>query len=222
MLNHRFRYILFGLLAIGMISCLTAAIWFGWVSRWGGWAFKPSMAVVASNYLDDSKEKKNAVPSPGGLIEHLTNPQHNNSGIIITPVTKVVRECRYNLCGHIEVGVPINDPALIGLGISQLTDLYTARDGWEVILAGPERVTLRLTLEQLCPQCAVRRHLGVVDGKVAIFYGPAGHRGGLERLTNLSLSDLPVEWQEPIRLGMLEFEDAESLAQALDNLDEYR
>ncbi|MDH7478596.1 MAG: hypothetical protein QHH02_01140, partial [Syntrophomonadaceae bacterium] len=107
------------------------------------------------------------------------------------------------------------------LTAEQLKRLYPASEGWQVDFSQPNRVVMRLNLEQLCPVDAAKRHLGVVDGRVAIFIGPAGFNGALEKLTSISLAGLPPEWQEQLHQGTLEFGDAETLAQTLDSLDDY-
>jgi hypothetical protein len=223
MLSQRSKYLVLGLIGIGFISFVATFTWMVWSPSA---ARKPALTVNAGErsengaYKEEAKNSKSAKPA---LLDLFTNePAGENEKPVITAATQVVQESRYRLCGHVEVGIPIKDPVLHNLGIEQLTSLYPMQDGWEVVLAGPERVILRMNVEGLCPHCAVKRHLGVIDGKVAIFYGPVSFRGGLDRLTNLPVSSLPLEWQEPIRMGMMEFENAEALSQALDSLDEFR
>ena len=219
MLSRRSKYLVLGLFGIGFISFVVTFAWMAWSPPA---ALKPSLTVNTGEGLENAAAKNPKTARPALLDLFTDKPAGENIKPVITAATQVVQESRYRLCGHVEVGVPIKDPVLHNLGIEQLTSLYPMQDGWEVILAGPERVILRMNVEGLCPHCAVKRHLGVIDGKVAIFNGPASFRGGLDRLTNLSVSSLPLEWQEPIRMGLMEFEDAEALSQALDSLDEFR
>lgn len=223
---RNFKYILIGLLGVTFISFLITFIWVVYSSppeRNPSDSFWP---VSSFNQKDKIGEKEKL-----SLIELklINNEKYNaknskyNRGIdqVITPATEIVREYHYLECGHVMVGLPRNDPALVGLTLSQLSMIYTPSDGWEVIQDGSNRVILRLNLEELCPKCVTKRHLGVIDGKVAIFYGPAGYQGALDRLTNLSISKLPLDWQDAIRAGILEFKDIEALTQALDSLDEF-
>lgn len=223
MLSRRSKYLVLGLIGIGFISFVVTFAWMVWSPLA---ALKPSLTVNAGERLENGavkEEANNAKSAKPALLDLFTDKSTDeNAKPVITAATQVVQESRYRLCGHVEVGIPIKDPVLHNLGIEQLTSLYPIQDGWEVILAGPERVILRMNVEGLCPHCAVKRHLGVIDGKVAIFNGPASFRGGLDRLTNLPVSSLPLEWQEPIRMGLMEFEDAEALSQAFDSLDEFR
>jgi hypothetical protein len=223
MFKNGIKYMLFGLLGIGLISFLVTLAWMLWVPYMGSVALKPSSMVTTlgtSDITSTAGETKELKPA---LLELFASPKASGgTGAVITNATEIIRENRYKLCGHVDVGIPVKDPALLNLSINQLTNLYTAQDGWEVVLAGPDRVILRMNIEGLCPQCSIKRHLGVIDGRVAIFYGPAGYRGALDRLTNLNVSSLPIEWQEPIKMKMMEFENSEALVQALDNLDEFR
>ena len=140
---------------------------------------------------------------------------------VITLDTIVVREYKYKWCGHTESGVSAKDPLLVGLTLEQLNRLYPASEGWEVNFDQPSRLVLRLNLEQLCPIDSHKRHLGEIDGRVAIFIGPAGYSGALEKITQIPIKNLPPEWRDTISQGTLEFIDSETLSQALDNLDEY-
>lgn len=222
MLSPRSKYLVLGLLGVGFISFLATFAWMVWSSPV---ARKPAVTVNTVVPFENAAGKEGAnnlkYLKPAWWDLFTAGPAGETARPVITAATQIIQESRYRLCGHIVVGIPIRDPVLHDLGIEQLTSLYPMSDGWEIILAGPERVILRMNVEGLCPHCAVKRHLGVIDGKVAIFYGPASFRGGLDRLTKLSVSALPLEWQEPIRMGLMEFEDAETLSQALDSLDEY-
>jgi len=223
MLRGRSKYILLSLLGIGVFSFLATLAWMIWSPWLGPVALKPSLMVTAAGPSEKTSVTEETKQLKPALLDIFNNQKTNDSTRpVITTATEVVHESRYRLCGHVEVGIPIKDPVLLNLDIEQLTSLYPVQDGWEVVLTGPDRVILRMNVEGLCPQCAKKRHLGVIDGRVAIFNGPASFHGGLDRLTNLAISSLPIEWQEPIKMGMMEFDNAEALAQALDNLDEFR
>lgn len=65
-------------------------------------------------------------------------------------------------------------------------------------------------------------HLGLANGKVAVFQGPAGGNGPLIRELPISWDSLPPQWQEDIQQGLIEFKNEKELKEALDSLDEYR
>ena len=211
--RFRFRYLALGLFGIGLISFLGTYVYMVATAR-----SQTSVNLIPALTAPGTK---NMLPSDE--LELAAPVEFSGTARVITKnATEIVREYRYTKCGHVEVGIPVVDPGLQGMSMDQLKQRYKGEEGWEVIEAESNRIILRLSLDGFCPQDAVKRHLGVVDGKVAIFYGPAGYPGGLEKLTNLPVSALPEKWQQQIVLGWLEFADVESLVQALDNLDEYR
>lgn len=77
----------------------------------------------------------------------------------------------------------------------------------------------------LCPEHKERWHLepDETGEKVAAYVGPVevGKEGGLVHKTDIMLSSLPLEIQDKIRAGKLEFINWEELIATLDSLDEY-
>ncbi|NPV91534.1 MAG: hypothetical protein HPY50_12260 [Firmicutes bacterium] len=197
------------LLGLMLVSALASAAWFG-LQGFKLPDFKPPK-------VDDLAAKVASYSTAGSKLilgRPLISP-------VITQDTAVVREYHYKWCGHTESGVTTRDPLLVGLTLEQINRLYPASEGWEVNFDQPSRLLLRLNLEQLCQVDSHKRHLGEVNDRVAIFIGPAGYSGALEKITQIPMEKLPPEWQETIRQGTLEFIDSETLSQALDNLDEY-
>lgn len=201
------------LLAVMLISALVSGAWFGLRQTGGGFRLS-DFSLSRLNSLAQTWAAYSAAGNMGGLKQPA-------GAAAITPSTEVIREYHYKWCGHNETGKATKDLMLVGLTAEQLHRLYPASEGWEVEFVKPDRLVLRLYLEELCPADTMKRHLGEVDGRVAIFIGPSHYRGALEKMTSIRLSDLPVEWQELISQGTLEFGDVETLNQALDNLDEY-
>ena len=210
----RFRYLFLGFLGIGLLSFLGTYTYMV--------AIAPALMPAALKPAQIASDKEGIVSAGAGGPETEPDLDPDRMGRKITQATEIIREYRYVRCGHVTVGIPVCEPGLQGLTLVELKQRYREEEGWEVFAVGANRIVLRLNLEGFCPEDAAKRHLGVVDGRIAIFYGPAGFAGGLERLTDLSVSVLPAEWQQQIILGGLEFSDVESLVQALDNLDEYR
>ena len=133
----------------------------------------------------------------------------------VTAETELIREYRYAGCGHVVSFPPRKEPLLAGLTQEQLLRLFPPAEGWEVVFVSPQRVTVRLNLDGLCPRDMHKRRLAVVDGRIAVFVGPAGSKGYLEKLTSLKLADLPAEWQPQAAAGTLEFGDEEALVETL-------
>lgn len=140
----------------------------------------------------------------------------------IAATTKITVQQTYSLCQHTQV-VPVEvDSALEGLSVKQLKERYPASQGWQVKIDGPDRIIIQQTLDGFCPADAQKRHLGVIDSRVAIFIGPMGIDREVEKVTEINVARLPPELREQIRLGMLEFANSDDLQQALDSLDEYQ
>ncbi|MHB1126439.1 MAG: hypothetical protein ACYC2T_05700 [Bacillota bacterium] len=140
---------------------------------------------------------------------------------IVAPGTKVFIQNRYRLCNHqLPVDVP-SDLSLVGIAWEDLDKTFAQKQGWTI--EKPVRGTILLTrqVEGLCPEDAVKRHLGAVGDYVAVFIGPVGINGGLEKVTQIRVGTLPEKWQELVRKGALDFHNEQELLQALDSFDEY-
>jgi len=126
----------------------------------------------------------------------------------------------YTLCGHLIQEDTPDDLAL--MDGEQLDRLYPAAQGWDISRT-PEGILLITRQKQdFCPEDAGRRHLGVLNGYVAVYRGPVGSNGPLERVTSIRMRDLPPDWQRMILRGELSFENEGELLEALDSLDEYQ
>jgi hypothetical protein len=75
--------------------------------------------------------------------------------------------------------------------------------------------------EEYCPTDDRQRYMGIWEDYLAIFKGPAGN-GELERITQIRVDKLPLEWQEQLLEGKLVFKNELLLLEALDSLDEYQ
>lgn len=127
----------------------------------------------------------------------------------------------YSACGHyvyatLPAGIKDN-----WLPEVEVDSRFPADQGWQ-LKQQDGHYLITQEVEGLCSDCAPRRHLAFKDGLVAIYNGPAGSLGSLERVTNLKLESLPDFWLEKIRGGQAEFKTEQELLQALDSLDEYR
>ncbi|KKM09214.1 hypothetical protein SY88_19465 [Clostridiales bacterium PH28_bin88] len=128
---------------------------------------------------------------------------------------------RYSLCGHT---VPVENPGvdLEGLRLEDIRKRYPGEAGWVVDTSPGGEVTITRKVDGLCPEDAGQRHLGVLGEYVAVYVGPVGINGGLDRVTPIKVSDLPKEWQKLIRGGGLGFTSEAELLEALDSFDEYQ
>ncbi|MDN5348516.1 MAG: hypothetical protein PWP65_2081 [Clostridia bacterium] len=128
---------------------------------------------------------------------------------------------RYKFCGHMErIDLPPEIKKIwIQTGYAGSIELP---EGWFIERSAGGRFIFIQEVAALCPKCAARRHLGEHEGWVAVFYGPAGSYGPLERVTPLKLEWLPESWRNRILSGRAEFADEAEMLQALDSLDEFR
>lgn len=106
-------------------------------------------------------------------------------------------------------------------GKKELEVIFPSKDGWVIRQEKSGRFIISQEIQGLCPADASKRHLAEFEGRVAVYQGPAGSAGRLERVLELKFTELPPQWQERIRQGQAEFQSEEELLQALDNLDEY-
>jgi len=127
----------------------------------------------------------------------------------------------YQACGHREE-IPLpGEVNLRWVGKKELEILFPPQEGWNIRSEQNGRLVITQRVPGLCPQDAPKRHLAELEGRVAVYRGPVGSIGDLERVLNIKIDALPREWQERIRRGQAEFQSEEELLQALDSLEEY-
>ncbi|MGI9952681.1 hypothetical protein V3F56_10010 [Moorellaceae bacterium AZ2] len=145
---------------------------------------------------------------PGRSVPQFLRPQ---------PVVERV----YKDCGHRE-----ELPLPVGMdwrwaGKRELEVIFPPEEGWVIRQDKAGRFVISQEIQGLCPADDPKRHLAELDGRVAVYRGPAGSSGPLERVLDVQVAQLPADWQERIRRGQAEFQSEEELLQALDSLDEY-
>jgi hypothetical protein len=127
---------------------------------------------------------------------------------------------RYTLCGHI-TPLEFQTEQLNVLNLEDLKRAFPAEAGWKIEPDPTGAITITQIIYGLCPVDAQKRHLGELAGFVSVYIGPAGTNGGLDRITNIKLINLPKDWQQLIKNNAIEFANEKDLLEALDNLDEY-
>lgn len=102
----------------------------------------------------------------------------------------------------------------VGLTVSELKDISKQ---WEVkeYSAGKLMILYR-SLNELSPKDKNNIHLGVKEGKVAIFYGVSGQQN-LKKLTEIELEDLPLQEQTNLKNG-IRIDSNEELLSVLDSI----
>jgi hypothetical protein len=111
---------------------------------------------------------------------------------------------RYKFCGHIErTALP---PEIEKIGAQDwCATAVKPPEGWLTELLPGGEFIFTQELASLCRACGLKRHLGEHEGWVAVFSGPAGSSGPLERVTSLKVAWLPSSWRERILSGAAEF-----------------
>jgi hypothetical protein len=110
--------------------------------------------------------------------------------------------------------VTLMPEAFTGLSVNELKNI--AGD-WEVKNYRPGKaLTLYKKIDDLSPEDKEKLHLGIKDGKVAIFYGDPGS-GYLKKMTGIIVEELPIEEQKNLEKGIT-VNSREELYSILDGL----
>lgn len=144
----------------------------------------------------------------------------NFSAATLEIKTKIEFYKLYNGCGHL-IKQREYETLLNELDKMELHTRYPAEAGWDINYKG-NTVKLVQRVEGFCPIDKEIRHLGVKEGFLTIFIGPAYLDGPIKKITNIRIDSLPVELQQKIYNRSLEFSSEAELLEALDSLDEYQ
>lgn len=134
--------------------------------------------------------------------------------------TSVKEEIFYQKCRHLVARYVFSSETSIGLSEQVLEQHYTRAEGWSRNQTGNEIVFYR-EVDDICPEDSEKRHLGALGENVAIYAGPIGVDGPLIERLNIRIDRLPLEWQEKVIKGELDFSSEKELLEALDSIDEY-
>ena len=160
----------------------------------------------------------------------------NSTDPVVAGDTVLFREKLYH-CGDTEMisgeTVPGN---MVGLDRNALIERFPASEGWIVSFNDPRFLTLTVKCGELCQVHRNYRHLGLYQGKVAVYEGPIEFHEKIIRVENINLESLEpglqtkleqvmsLDKQTPLTVEKLreevEFASDELLNAALENLDE--
>ncbi|MFZ5596171.1 MAG: hypothetical protein ACOY31_04070 [Bacillota bacterium] len=155
----------------------------------------------------------------------------------VSPGAVLKKENCY-LCGDVELifqGVAPGN--MLGKDLKGLQEDYPESDGWTVELKDPKLVVLRKTINDFCGRHSLYRHLGVKNGRLAVYQGPLGFDQKLLRVEeNIIVRELPQALRQNLEkaanfnnlppgeraalINDLEFVDQNVLNSTLENLDE--
>ncbi len=189
--------------------------------------FSAVAGFVWGSYLTNPPERKPLAVF--GSPASTANP-------VVSRDTVLFREKLY-LCGDTELlsreTVPGN---MVGLDRNAVIERFPASEGWIVSFNDPRFLTLTVKCGELCQVHRNYRHLGLYQGKVAVYEGPIEYQEKIIRVENINLESLEpglqakleqvmsLDQQTPLTMeelrGEIEFASDELLNAFLENLDE--
>lgn len=160
--------------------------------------------------------------------EQREKPAINNDTKIYT---EIIYSCKDKLKGEI----PAMD--LLGLDYQSLLKKFPKEEDWNIDDSVPNTLNISKSDKNLCPLHKSYRHLGVSDGRVAVFEGPLGINDNILQLENIKLEQLPEDFRQKLNEAIdytrqkeelkselkkqLEFSSETGLNEVLENLNEY-
>lgn len=140
--------------------------------------------------------------------------------ITITAQTPVVFEQEHLKCGHKVVSSFPDREKLNGKTIREIQAAYTSVQSYQVSW-NVDTLVIRQSLDDWCSEDSAKLRLKDYQGRVAVFQGADPQRDVLIKVTGIVTSSLPLDVQQAIRDGSMEFKNQDELNDALENLDEY-
>ncbi|MFA7468342.1 MAG: hypothetical protein WCY82_08765 [Desulfotomaculaceae bacterium] len=192
-------------------------------------------AMAAAVYLVLDLIGDPAMKPASSVINNLTG-----DGVVETlvgPYTTVKKINYYRSCGDRELySLGPAEKELVGLDLDRLKMKYPASGAWDVSYKNDE-VTITRNIDGYCGLHREYRHLGIHDGKTAVYQGPLGNDEVLLRVEkNIDISLLPADWRERLEKSAvfnslapdekfnlqetIEFPDEHALNMVLENFDE--
>jgi len=149
----------------------------------------------------------------------------------------ILKKERLFLCKDVEViSEELASEDLMGLSMKDLVGIFSPA-GWRVTLNDSKALILTEQSEQLCHIHKNYRHLGLFQGRLAIYEGPLGYNEKIIRVESITAQTLPNDLQIKLQQAMdfqkqagaaaeklreeLEFKNDEVLNAALENIDEH-
>ncbi|NLB88082.1 MAG: hypothetical protein GX790_02475 [Syntrophomonadaceae bacterium] len=162
------------------------------------------------------------------LYNHWTTPNVTQKPVVdikekrdvIDENTQVIYEQDYLKCGHTIISEFSDRQILEGKTLDQVKKIFTTENGYTLEF-NYNTLIVHQDINDWCEADKNKCRLKEFQGRVAVYKGPDSKNDRLEKVTNIYMSSLPVEIQEKIRRGEWEFNDIDSVNDALENLDEY-
>jgi hypothetical protein len=190
--------------------------------------------VAAIVYVSMVSLSDPALKPVSTVIESVTGRRVTS---VVKPYTTIKKANEYT-CGDVEVYYRGPAPSeLIGLDHSRLLMKFPEQAGWKIEDQGDEIVITR-KVDGLCGMHKEYRHLGLYNGRLAVYQGPLGYDGILLRVEeSIKVEALPepllgqlrkaadfnrLNQSEQLELkNAIEFPEETTMNNVLENLDEY-
>lgn len=130
--------------------------------------------------------------------------------------TPVIQEIYYRQCRHLIRETVTGDSKFAEKSFGELRG-----EGWDISWSKDGQLTAFLEKDELCPEDAVKRHLGVYEGELAVYAGPSDSEGALMKVLGINIQDIYPKWQEMLANEGINFRNDEELMNALESLDEF-
>lgn len=102
------------------------------------------------------------------------------------------------LCGDRMVTRIPTTKDLVGIDYEGLLKNFSPEDGWTIDDSTSNMLTLSRVENDICPLHQNYFHLGIHQGKLAVYFGPLGYDEKLLKVENVSVENLPQELQEAL------------------------
>ncbi|MDK2823836.1 MAG: hypothetical protein PWQ67_2355 [Clostridia bacterium] len=149
----------------------------------------------------------------------------------VTTETKVVLKEEYKVCQKYNLPCTGEEKLLTGsareqlngLTIEEISKKYAQEN--KIVRRENDIVNIITLFEGLCSQHKKIWHLGLNNSGdyIAVYYGPGDvqNEGGIYKVTEIPINNLPLDYQEKIKTYKLEFYQEEELIATLDSISEF-
>lgn len=135
--------------------------------------------------------------------------------------TAVVWEKEYVRSSKMQVSDFTDREKILGKTLTEIKKIYRADSGYRVFWDN-QTLIIHQRIDDWIPQDKAKLRLRVFQDRVAVYQGPDEDNEVLLKITGIVCSRLPSQIRQDIEAGKYEFDNAQSLNDALENLDEYQ
>lgn len=161
-----------------------------------------------------------ALRTDGGNKQQKPVIQAKSAELRVNAETSIVLEKEYLRSHKVVISDFEYKQDIVGNTLDEIQGKYTSANGFSVAFRDGSLV-VHQTIDDWSPEDKAKCRLKEYRGMVAIYSGPDSKNDSLQRVTAIRYSTLPINIREAIEQGKYEFNNAEAINDALENLDEY-